>query len=1033
MKLVKRLLILMPFFITLNAYTQTRVTLAFKSENFERVINAIQAQTNYHFVFSELKIPSKKITINVKNKEAVKVLQQLLKGTGYTYSLFPNQLIVIKALSPDEPKTDTVKILDEVVVTALGIKKDNRKLGYSVSTISGASLSKDRVSNMALTLQGRVSGLNISGINGGPGSSARILLRGAASMSASSPLFVINGVPIDNTVRGNVIEYGGVDYGDGISNINPDDIETITVLKGSAASALYGARAANGVILINLKSGKETERLSIEYNTNLSFDKSINNTDFQYVYGQGSQNKRPDNIFNAISSGILSWGEPLDGVPYIQFDGKLRPYEAVKNNIQTFYRTAPSFTNTLSLVGGSHKNIYRISASNLDYSSVLKNGHLNRKTVNFYGAYDITDNLVLSINGNYIYENNKNKSYLSDAPLNANYGIAALATSLKQETLSPGYDAVTGTETRWNSDEYKTNPYFVMNRQVDRAGRNRYISSGSLKYRFNDRIFVQGRLGYDLSNDQLISILPTGLAFSINGQGGLNAWKQSQTSEFNSDILVTANENISRDIHFDISLGANYRKRKVEFTDVRGAQFKIPYVYTPGNLTTTINTYELARIVTQSAYYTTDISYKNYLNISVTGRYDIYSTLPSSNRGIFVPGISGSFLFSDLINFNKLDYGKLRISYAKTSGEPIVPYTTQIYYSSANQINGTPLGEFSTDLPNYNLKPFTLNEVEAGINLRFFNNRLDLDLTYFRRITNNEIINARQSVATGFTSAYVNLGKTRNTGIEINIEGTTLLNKNFKWKNSFNFTHVNNLLLSIDGSSDYTLTGTYRPLNANTALVVGKPITQIMAYDFKRDAAGNVAIGSDGIPKRGALKPMGSTLPSIYGGFSNTFSYKQFELSFLIDFRFGNKILSATENYSYVLGLNKATLAGRSTGIVAEGVYENGMQNTTNVPAYNYYPELAGNISALSVLNGSFIKFRQLTLGYTFKDTFLRKTPFRNIGIDLVARNLLTFLKYTKNIDPESQFSPVLAYAGIEGASLPAVRTFGVNLNLKLK
>ena len=322
---------------------------------------------------------------------------------------------------------------------------------------------------------------------------------------------------------------------------------------------------------------------------------------------------------------------------------------------------------------------------------------------------------------------------------------------------------------------------------------------------------------------------------------------------------------------------------------------------------------------------------------------------------------------------------------------------------------------------------------KPGINVKFFENKLTLDFTYYRRVTNNEIINAKQSVTTGFTSAYVNLGKTRNSGIETAIGYTPILKKDRKWEIDFNFTYIKNTLLSIDGNSNYTLTGAYRPLNANTALVVGKPITQIMAYDYKRDAAGNIIIGTDGIPKRGDFVPMGTTIPPIYGGLNNRFTFKQFQLSFLVDFRFGNKILSATENYSYVNGLNKATLVGRETGIVADGVYENGARNTTNVPAYSYYPELASNISALSVLNGSFIKFRQATLGYVFDPNALLKTPFKSIAIDLVGRNLFTLLKYTKNIDPESEFSPVLAYAGIEGASLPATRTFGINFNFKFK
>lgn len=267
----------------------------------------------------------------------------------------------------------SAKDLNEIVVTALNIKKADRKVGYSVSTISGEELVKARESNMAMSLEGQVAGLNISGVNGGPASSARLLLRGAASMNAGSPLIVLDGIPIDNTQRGSANEYGGADYGDGLGNINPDDVETITVLKGSAASALYGARAANGVILITTRTGKKNANTVVEYNMNLSFDHAINNTDFQYVYGQGSQNLRPTTVASAVASGLLSWGEKLDGKPTIQFDNNYYPYTAVKNNTSKFYRNAPSFTNTISVSGGNAKTTFRASASNLDNESIVPN------------------------------------------------------------------------------------------------------------------------------------------------------------------------------------------------------------------------------------------------------------------------------------------------------------------------------------------------------------------------------------------------------------------------------------------------------------------------------------------------------------------------------------------------------------------------------------------------------------------------------------------------------------------------------------
>jgi len=922
--------------------------------------------------------------------------------------------------------------LDEVVVTALNIKKADRKIGYSVSTIQGADLTQARESNIAMSLEGQIAGLNVSGVNGGPASSSRLLLRGAASMNAGSPLLVLDGIPIDNTQRGAANEYGGADYGDGFSNINPDDIESMTVLKGSAASALYGARAANGVILITTKTGKKNSKTLIEYNLNLSYDKAVNNTDFQYEYGQGSQNEKPNDVESAMASGLMSWGQKLDGAPTIQFDGNVYPYSAVKNNIDQFYRIAPSLTNTVEVSGGSSKATFRASASNLQDQSIVPNSGLNRKTFNLNTSYDITDRLEFSFNGNYIYEFDKNRPYLSDGPMNPNYGIEFLATSARQSSLKPGYNPLNGDESQWNNDVYITNPYFVVNKQVDNSTRNRFITASVLKYKFSEHMYFQARLGYDISNDGLLNVLPTGTAFTVNQQGGINNLSKSQTAELNTDLLFAAEKKLTTDIDFDFSAGSNFRKRQYNLTEISGSQFITSYLYTPSNLVSTATNYDVSEIVTESAYYSADIDFRHLLDITATGRYDVFSTLPANSRGIFVPGVSGSFLFSDLLQVPQLSSGKFKISYAKTSGEPSEPYTTQLYFTSNNTVNGIALGSFSAELPNYNLKPFTLNEFETGLDLSFLQNRLELDATYFNRITHNEITNAQQSVATGFTSAYFNVGKTKNTGLELLLTGTILKTSSFSWRTSMNFSLVHNVLLSIDGSSQYLLTGAYRPLNANTALVVGKSITQIMAYNYKRDADGHIIIGSDGIPERGNLEAMGGTLPTSYGGFSNSFHYKKFNLSFLIDYKFGNKVLSGTEDYSYVYGLNKATLPGRETGIVANGVNENGQPNTINVPAYTYYPDLATNISALSVLNGSFIKFRQLIFGYEFPAKSLHNI-FQSVSVSLVGRNLFTILKYTKNIDPESEFSPSLGYAGIEGESLPATRTIGLNFNFKFK
>jgi TonB-linked SusC/RagA family outer membrane protein len=925
------------------------------------------------------------------------------------------------------------KEIGEVVVTALGIKKDERKIGYAVTKVDGGLLNVARETNVASSLQGRVAGLNVAGASGGPGSSVRLNIRGVTSFSGtSSPLIVINGVPMDNTVRGSAGEWGGADLGDGISNINPDDIENVTVLKGSTASALYGARAANGVIQITTKSGSRT-KTTIEYNTNYQIDRAVDNTDFQDQYGQGSQNLRPSDKASAIVSGNTAWGQRLDGTPTIGIDGQLHPYSKVKGNINNFYRIAPSWTNTVAISGGGEKGTYRLSLSNLDNKSILRNSGLTRRTVNFNTAYDLTSKLSFNLTASYIDQNDQNRPQLSDSPLNAN-NILFLAPNIDQATLAPGFDPNNnGLETAWNVDSYATNPWFVVNQFVNNVSRKRLITSLAAKYAFTDYLFLQGRIGYDYSSDRRFGVTPYGTLYSTAGEGALDNLTLGNRLEMNSDALLSFSKNLNQDFSISASVGANYRRNKFESSRLYGGQFIVPYLYTPTNLRNRNLEYQYSELVTPSVYYTADFTYK-FLTLSTTGRYDRFSSLPNGNRSIFTPSVAGSFIFSDLLDAPALSYGKLRASYAKTSGEAANPYLTSQYYNIGNPINGTPRASYSSTLPNANLRPYNLREFEVGTELKFFNNRIGVDLAYFNRKTSGEIVNAALSVATGYEGTTVNLGSTLNRGIELGLTVVPVKRGAFTWTSSFNFTKLHNEVLDIDGAANNPLqTGTYRPMNANIGIVKGLAISQVRAYDYKRDASGNVIVGADGIPMRGDLKPMGSGIANLYGGWNNDFTFGNFNLSALIDYKFNNKILSATEYYSYTRGLNQATLAGRETGVTAVGVKENGQVNDIVVPAYTYYPTLASNVSALSVLDGSFIKFRQLTFGYTFNQTVLAHTPFQSVTLSLVGRNLFTIMKHTDNIDPENTISPLVSYAGVEGGSLPFARTYGATLNVKLK
>ena len=686
-------------------------------------------------------------------------------GFAATNIVVGNNSIINVSLKPD------ASILNEVVVTALGISKEARKLGYSVTTVSGDQMIKARETNVAYSMSGRVAGLNISGTNGGPGSSARILLRGMASFGASSPLIVLNGVPIDNTQRGSAGEWGGADQGDGISNLNPDDIESMSVLKGASASALYGARAANGVILITTKAGKKG-KIAIDYNLNTVAEQAIDFSDYQYEYGQGQNGRRPNNVTSALNSGRFSWGERLDGRPTIQFDGKEYPYSAVKDNFKNFYRLGSSMTNSLSLSSGNETGNFRLSLANLNNNSVLRNSGLTRRTVNFTANQKFGKKLSIDIMSNFVDNFNDNQAQLSDGPMNAN-NIYLLATNVSEAALRPGYTTSTPTqnELAWNDDIFVTNPWFVVNRYENDIKRKRLISALTAKYDFTKNIYGLVRFGYDYMNDDVFSITPTGTAYSNGNAGGLNTKAKSSTIEMNVDAILGGNFKINDDFSVDALAGATIRKNQFERIAIGGGPFVIPFFYSPFNVLNFNRDYGFNKRQANSAFYSLDFNFRNQIILSTTGRYDAFSTLPTASQGIFTPSVSLSYDFTEALKIEKLTYGKLRTSYAVVSGEPLSPYSTSQYYSVGSAIQGITTGSFGGGLPNLFLKPFTLTEFEVGTDLKFYKNRLGLDLAYFNRRTNNEIINGSLSESSGYTSQLIGTGSTQNSGLEVLITG----------------------------------------------------------------------------------------------------------------------------------------------------------------------------------------------------------------------------------------------------------------------
>ena len=962
-------------------------------------------------------------------------------GTGYSVKEGKTTAILIEL----QLSTDT---LSGVVVTALGIKKSNSRLGYAVSTVDGSLLNQAKEPNVAYSLEGRVAGVNITGLNGGPGSSARILIRGISNFSTGSvgPLFVINGVPMDNTQQGSAGMWGGSDMGDGISSINPDDIAEVTVLKGSTASALYGNRAVNGVIAITTKSGNDAKGIGIEFSSSFSVNQAIDNSDFQKVYGSGQHGVAPTDFNGLINNELNSWGPKFDGSMAINFDGNLHPYSAVINPRSNFYRVAPVVNNTLAFSSSGKSGNFRLSLSQLDNESIVPNSNLVRYTGNLNLNQNITDKLKLSVMADYTNDANKNRPYLSDFARNANYIVQFLPLNVNPLYLKPGYNVLSGHEMPIDAYGYDENPWFATSNFVNNTTRNRFITSSLLRYDFSSELFVQARLGLDFIADNILQYEPTGWG-QDNFTGKLEQQAKQTTTELNTDVLIGYNHKINNHLGINVAIGGNIRKNDVEKLGISNNSWSIPYLYTPANSIGLNQVYNYSSLQTNSAYYTLDLDIEKYLTLSTTGRFDVFSTLPEGQRGIFTPSASASFLFGKLIDIPKLSFGKLRISFAQTAADAL-PYHNEITYSSGGNISGVPYGYRSNVLldPN-NVKAFKLKEFEIGTELAFFENRLGFNLTYFNRITSNELISKPISLATGYSTYYYPVGSTSNNGIELELKGSPLKTSNFAWNINFNFTDVNNKLINIgDNTPNANIPlDAYRPSQGGiiwagdgsyVADVQGLPVSQIMVRDFSYNSQGKKIVNDNGIPIPGAFKPVGSGLPKYYGGLNNEFIYKNFVFSFLIDYRFGVKVLSGTNFVSTYYGLNKNTLGGRYTPFIVDGVRaSDGSVNSTAIDAQTYWQGILDNgISAINVFDASFIKLRQLSIGYDFTNqNFIKKSPFTSLKLSLTGRNLATLLKHTPNFDPEDSYSALTSSAGLEGGNLPATRTIGLNLVLKLK
>jgi len=954
---------------------------------------------------------------------------------GYTSQEMPvgTQTMVSVQLAPE------AKALNEVVVTALGISKEKKALAYAVTEVKGSEFTQARENNVANALTGKIAGVNATGMSTGPGGSSRIIIRGNGSLSGNNqPLYVINGMPMDNSIPGGGNASNGegnnTDRGDGIGGINPDDIESISVLKGGPAAALYGARASNGVILITTKKGRAQKGIGVEFNSNFTTENLSIIPDWQYEYGQGVDGKKPTTQTEAKSSGRLSYGAKMDGSPVIQFDGQLRPYSPQKDNLKNFYRMGTNYINSLSFTGGNETVNFRFGLNNTSSNSIVPNSTFNRRIANLNVNAFLGKRLSIETVVQYNIENGHNRPKVGYADNNPHWATYLIANTVDIRSLAPGYDPETGKEVEWNPVPAAPNPYFVINKFQNEDRKNRFLGQANIRYDILDNLFIKGSVSQDYYNFKYQFVVPTNNAFSPRGTYDS---KSTSSSETNGMLTLNYNTDLFENLSFSALAGGNMQRSIYDETAFQGTEFTIPYFYSFTNLATSTTTPNYYKSGINSLFGSVDLGYKGLAYLTMSGRQDWFSVLNTASNSIFYPAIGGTFILSEAFTLpTAVSFAKLRASWAQVGGANVAAYQIYQSYSMAQGgHNGQPVQQLGSSLvPNDNLRPLTSTTYEAGLEARFLNNRLGLDVTLYNRKTTNDIVQTSIAASSGYTSALLNVGELSNKGIELLVTGTPLKKAKFGWDVSYN--------MAYNVSKIEKLAEGLKSLNVGTGVggglinnVVGGTYGEVWGYNKKMDENGQVVFNTaSGYAVRGDLQKLGRGIPPLTMGITNNFTYKNFSLNILIDGKFGSVVYSNMYQYAYRFGLPKETLPGRETGVTVTGVTPEGaaFSKTWKKEEVDTYYDNDKNYTGIFTFNNDFIKLRQVILSYSLPVSKVSFLKLQSASVSLVARNLALLYKDKRNnyFDPESSYTSGNAQ-GLEAFGVPRTRSLGVNLSVK--
>lgn len=930
--------------------------------------------------------------------------------------------------------------LSEVVVTALNIKRDVRALSYSQQGVDVNAINEAKSPNFISGLSGKVSGVQIVPPVFNTGS-ARIVIRGNSSITGNNqPLFVVDGVPIDNTSG----DEGSLDYGNNAADINTEDVENIQVLKGPNASALYGSRAANGVVLITTKKGSGKFKVSL--NSSLMFQELTEFPEYQNTYGVGTSSyiDNTNTIPQAVKN-YRSWGSPMLGQPYVAINGEVKPYLPQPNNVKDFYSTAALLTNALAVEGGNEHNSYRLSYTNYSGTSVVENFNKNNKhSLNFRMLNTPAKWLKFDTKVNFIHDIVNNRQYSNSNGRNPTNLYTHMARSTDLDELMPYKDEETGKEI--GTHRNFSNPYWAINENPNRDVKDRLLASFNPEINLTPWIKFNARLGADMYWWEGYEFNNIGSVIASNPDGFMRTFNSKQMN-YNLEGFFTVNRKFN-DFSFVGLLGANSFGSTFERRESRINSLLQPGLINLSNAKeypTVSQTIRRKRI--NSIYSSVSLGYRNYAFVDITARNDWSSTLPSKNNAYFYPSIGTSLVLSDIFNIKSdvLSFAKLRASYAMV-GNDTDPYRLESTYSFDGFFDGATRASLNTTMNNPDLKPEKTSSYEWGVDLKLLKNRISIDVTQYSAATTNQIITAQLPSSSGYKQRLYNAGKIRNWGIETGLSGRIIENRNFNWQSRINFSKNNSEVVELlDGISRFQL-------NNNSSFIyvyaeVGKPYAHLRGLGVQRDANGNMLLeDGGGLLAKDNDKAYGSATPDWIGGFSNTFSYKQFDLGFLIDVKQGGVLYSGTMSRMLVNGVHAETLVGRddyyrsrvifgetdaelSGGAKWDAYYADGTKNTKFVSPQNY-EYTRPNYAEFVMYDASFIKLREVTLGYTMPATLLKNTFLKGARVSVTGRNLAILHKNTpQGIDPEATSTSGNGQ-GIENGALPPNRLYGFNVRL---